>query len=251
MPRIIPCLDVRRGRVVKGVQFGSLVDSGDPVELAARYAEDGADELVWLDIMATVEATQLRWDQISRARRRINIPLTVGGGIRTIDDVKALLEHGADKVSINSQALADPDLITKVASRWGAQCVVVAIDAKREAEGFYVYSHGGRRRTPWELGAWLKESERRGAGEFLLTSIDRDGGQQGYDLELLEYAREKISRPLIASGGAGTVADLIEAIRAGHQAVLLASILHQGQTRITTIKQQLQEAGVTVRWPVS
>ncbi len=251
MPRIIPCLDVKHGRVVKGVQFGSLVDEGDPVELAVRYAEDGADELVWLDIMATVERTQWRWDQISRARQRLNIPLTVGGGIKTVDDVTALLEHGADKVSINSQALENPDLITQVANRWGAQCVVVAVDAKREDDGFYVYSHGGRHRTSWELGEWLVESERRGAGEFLLTSIDRDGSQHGYDLALLDYARRCVARPLIASGGAGAVEDLLEAIEAGHPAVLLASILHQGQTSVATIKQQLRGRGVMVRWPVS
>lgn len=251
MPRIIPCLDVRHGRVVKGVQFEALVDSGDPVELAWRYAEDGADELVWLDIMATVEAVSLRWDQISRARERLNIPLTVGGGIRTLKDVTALLEHGADKVSINSQALLDPDLITQVASRWGSQCVVVAIDAKREGDQFIVYSHGARRRTQWELGAWLRESQRRGAGEFLLTSIDQDGSQDGYDLTMLDYARQHVSSPIIASGGAGTVTHLRDAITAGNQAVLLASILHQGRIGVAEIKQQLQQAGVRVRWPIS
>lgn len=250
MPRIIPCLDVRHGRVVKGVQFESLVDSGDPVELAWRYAEDGADELVWLDIMATVEEVSLRWDQITRARERLNIPLTVGGGIRTLEDVEALLEHGADKVSINSQALLDPGLITRVAARWGSQCVVVAIDAKREGEHFAVYSHGARQRTQWELGAWLRESERRGAGEFLLTSINQDGSQQGYDLPMLDYARQQVSAPIIASGGAGTVAHLQAAMKAGHQAVLLASILHQGQIGVAEIKQQLQQAGVMVRWPI-
>ena len=249
MPRIIPCLDVRHGRVVKGVQFLSLVDSGDPVELAERYACDGADEIVWLDIAATVEDSALTLHQLARARARLNIPLTVGGGIRSIQEVEQLLAHGADKVSINSRALEEPHLITEIARRWGSQCVVVAIDAKREDKGYQVYSHGGRRRTGRELGEWLIEAEARGAGEILLTSMDRDGGQQGYDLALLDYARNHVRRPIIASGGAGRMMDLADAIFHGHSALLLASILHQGQTTVSAIKEELFTRGVNVRWP--
>ncbi|MCY0863761.1 MAG: imidazole glycerol phosphate synthase subunit HisF [Sulfobacillus sp.] len=249
MPRIIPCLDVRHGRVVKGVHFENLVDSGDPVELAARYGQEGADELVWLDIVATVEDLALSLSLIQQARDQLAIPLTVGGGIRSIGHVEDLLAHGADKVSINSYALSHPDIITQIADRWGSQCVVVAVDAKREGDHFQVYSHGGRQRTPYELGEWLREAEDRGAGEFLLTSMDKDGTQTGYDLAMLAYARTMVQRPVIASGGAGSIAHIEEALTQGNQAVLLASILHQERLSIADIKRTLLTKGVTVRWP--
>jgi len=249
MPRIIPCLDVRHGRVVKGVHFENLVDSGDPVELAARYDREGADELVWLDIVATVEDLALSLSLIQQAREQLAIPLTVGGGIRSIGHVEDLLAHGADKVSINSYALSHPDIITQIADRWGSQCVVVAVDAKREGDHFQVYSHGGRQRTPYELGEWLREAEDRGAGEFLLTSMDKDGTQTGYDLAMLAYARTIVRRPVIASGGAGSISHIEEALTQGNQAVLLASILHQERLGIAEIKRTLLTKGVTVRWP--
>lgn len=249
MPRIIPCLDVRHGRVVKGVQFLDLKDSGHPVELAARYAEDGADEIVWLDIVATVEELALSLDLIQQARKRLAIPLTVGGGIRSLKNVEDLLAHGADKISINSYALAHPEILPEISKRWGSQCLVVAVDAKREGDHYQVYSHGGRSRTPYELGEWLRQAEDRGSGEFLLTSMDRDGTQAGYDLPMLEYAKSHVSRPIIASGGAGTIEDIAAAIRSGQSAVLLASILHQGTYTVRTIKEALIREEVTVRWP--
>ncbi|MCY0881563.1 MAG: imidazole glycerol phosphate synthase subunit HisF [Firmicutes bacterium] len=249
MPRIIPCLDVRHGRVVKGINFLDLVDSGDPVDLARQYNQDGADELVWLDIAATVEELDLSYRLIARAREQLSIPLTVGGGIRRLDHVAALLAHGADKVSVNSYALEDPDIITQIASRWGSQCVVTAVDAKWEDGSYRVYKNGGRVRTPWELGDWLQEAERRGAGEFLLTSMDADGTRQGYDLPMLRYAMQNVSRPIIASGGAGSVQHVAEALAQGQHAVLLASLLHQGHLRITQLKQNLRQQGVNVRCP--
>ncbi|MCY0885239.1 MAG: imidazole glycerol phosphate synthase cyclase subunit, partial [Firmicutes bacterium] len=224
--RLIPCLDVRHGRVVKGVHFDNLVDAGDPVALAWRYAAEGADELVWLDVVATVEERRAALAQIEHARQRLDIPLTVGGGITSIKDVRAILAAGADKVSINSRALAEPSLITEVAERWGRQCVVVAIDAKLEPDGSYgVYSHGGRVRTGRELLDWIRTADRLGAGEFLLTSIDTDGTGSGFDLPMLRLARMATDRPIIASGGAGSVEDLEAAAATGVDAMLLASLL--------------------------
>lgn len=251
MPRIMPCLDVRHGRVVKGVNFLGLIDSGDPVELATQYANDGADEIVWLDIVATVEDLDLSLSLIQKARQQLAIPLTVGGGIRSLTHVENLLAHGADKISINSFALAQPDILPQIANRWGSQCLVVAIDATREDDHYQVFSHGGRTRTDWELGAWLKEAQARGAGEFLLTSMDRDGTQEGYDLTMLEYAQSIVSRPIIASGGAGSPRDLHQAIAQNHTALLLASILHEGKHSVSELKQYLQNKGVNVRWPLS
>jgi cyclase len=245
--RIIPCLDVQHGRTVKGVGFSDMVDSGDPVEQAIRYAQDGADELVWLDIAATVEERELSLHQIGQVRLALNIPLTVGGGVRTVADADRLLLHGADKVSMNSAALQNPSLITEVAQRWGSQCTVVAVDAKRTDTGFGVFSHAGRRDAGRELGDWLKEAEARGAGEFLLTSIEQDGGQQGYDLEMVEYARSHTSRPIIVSGGAGTVDHLADMLDRGHQALLVASMLHHGRTTISALKRELGERGFAVR----
>lgn len=245
--RIIPCLDVRNGRTVKGVGFEDLVDSGDPVELALRYAEDGADELVWLDIAATIEDRDFSLEQIRRVRTGLKVPLTVGGGVRTADDVGRLLESGADKVSINSAALSNPTLIEEVARHWGSQCVVVAVDARRMGQEYGVFSHGGRHPVGRVLGEWLCEAEERGAGEFLLTSIDRDGGQQGYDRDMVEYARARTRRPIIASGGAGTVDHLAAMLSRGHMALLLASMLHRGQTSVSALKTALSKRGFPVR----
>lgn len=245
--RVIPCLDVRHGRTVKGVRFQNVVDSGDPVALALQYAEDGADELVWLDIVATVEESRIQHQQIAALRAQLKIPLTVGGGVRNLDDVETLLRHGADKVSINSAALANPALIEQVAHRWGSQCMVVAIDARRVGGQMHVFSHGGRQNTGRELGAWIREADTRGAGEFLLTSIDHDGSQRGYDVDMLNYARSLSKRPIIASGGAGSVDHLADLLNAGHQAMLLASMLHQGQTTVRELKRQLRQRGFIVR----
>lgn len=247
--RIIPCLDVRNGRTVKGIGFQDMVDSGDPVEQAVRYAEAGADELVWLDIAATVENQPMSLHQISQVRSRLKIPLTVGGGVRAAADADRLLYQGADKVSINTAALVQPTLIEDVAKRWGSQCMVVAVDAKRTRHGYGVFSHGGRRPTGRELGEWITEAEERGAGEFLLTSIDHDGSQRGYDLEMVEYVRSRTKRPIIVSGGAGTVDHLADMLSRGHTALLLASILHQGQTTISALKRELGQRGFAVRVP--
>ena len=249
-PRIIPCLDVKHGRVVKGVHFHDLQDSGDPVQLAIQYYEDGADELVWLDIMATVEDQDLSLDLIQKTRNALSIPLTVGGGIRSIRHVEELLEHGADKISINTYGLENPAIFEQVASRWGEQCLVVAIDAKREEDHFQVYSHGGRNRTAYELGNWLRQAQDLGAGEFLLTSIDYDGTQKGYDLPMLRYAHQIVRRPVIASGGAGSIQHLADAIEEGQKAVLLASLLHQKQITIAQIKETLIKKGLDIRWPL-
>ncbi len=248
--RIIPCLDVKHGRVVKGTHFVNLQDSGDPVDLCIKYSAEGADELVWLDITATVEDEELSLELISRAREGLAIPLTVGGGIRSLRHVEELLAHGADKVSINSYGLEHPDILADISRRWGSQCLVVAVDAQWEDDHYQVYSHGGRSRTLWELGAWLETAQNAGAGEFLLTSIDKDGTQDGYDLPMLRFARERVARPIIASGGAGSVNDLALAIQEGQQAVLLASLLHQNHMTIAQIKQQLTQEGVDVRWPL-
>lgn len=245
--RIIPCLDVRNGRTVKGVGFADMVDSGDPIEQALRYAEAGADEVVWLDIAATVENQPLALQQISQVRDRLNIPLTVGGGVRTALDADRLLYHGADKVSVNTAALMNPVLIEDIAARWGAQCMVVAVDARRTESGYGVFSHGGQRPVGRELGAWVQEAEDRGAGEFLLTSIDRDGGQSGYDMEMVDYVRSWTKRPIIVSGGGGNVEHLAEMLSRGHTALLLASILHQGQTTISALKRELAQRGYAVR----
>lgn len=245
--RLIPCLDVRNGRTVKGVRFQNLIDSGDPVELALRYADDGADELVWLDIAATVDDQELQLDQISQLRSSLRIPLTVGGGIRGVDDVERLLKHGADKVSMNSAVFSRPTLIEEVARRWGSQCTVVAVDVVRAKGQYEVYSHGGHRDTGRELGDWLKEAESYGAGEFLLTSIDQDGRQEGYDITMMNYARTCTSRPLIASGGAGHLDHFADLYAAGHSSMLVASLLHQEKITIADIKAHLHERGIPVR----
>lgn len=249
MSRLIPCLDVRHGRVVKGVNFLNLADAGDPLALARRYCEEGADELVWLDIVATVEELALSLNLLGQARQVLDIPLTVGGGIRSLSHVEQLFAHGADKVSLNTYALENPSILDQIAHRWGSQCLVVAVDAKRDENLFRVYSRGGRQRTEWELGAWLREASAHGAGEFLLTSMDRDGTGLGYDLDMLTYANRHVSAPIIASGGAGTVDHLALALDSGQSSLLLASLVHQGHA-ISAIKSELSERGFNVRWPV-
>ncbi len=247
--RIIPCLDVDQGRVVKGIQFVDLVDAGDPLEQAHVYNKEGADELVFLDITATHEGRDIMHDVVRQTAEQIFIPLTVGGGIRTLEDMRKMLHAGADKVAINSAAIQTPDLITECAEAFGAQCVVVAIDMKRRPQGGWeIYTHGGRRATGIDGLEWAKEAETRGAGELLVTSMDRDGTQIGYDLELLQRLDKLVQLPVIASGGAGTLEHLRDALLVGRaHAVLAASMFHFKQVTILQAKQFLHDAGITVR----
>ena len=249
--RIVPCLDIHDGRVVKGVQFVDLVDAGDPVEQARFYDASGADEVVFLDISATHEGRATLVDIIRRAADEVFIPLTVGGGVRAVEDVRRLLEAGADKVAINSAALVDPDLLTRAADAFGAQCVVLAIDAKRTGatpSGWEVFTHGGRKPTGRDAVAWAAEGVRLGAGELLVTSMDRDGTKAGYDLDLLRALDEAVDVPVIASGGAGTVEHLEEALRDGHaSAALAASIFHYREIEIGACKKYLHSRGIPVR----
>ncbi len=246
--RIIPCLDVDKGRVVKGIKFVSLRDAGDPVEAAKAYNEARADELVFLDITASHEQRGIMLDVVARTAAVAFMPLTVGGGIRSVDDIRALLNAGADKVSINTSAVERPALISESSERFGCQCIVVAIDAKRKGAGWDVFTHGGRTPTGKDAVAWAKEAERRGAGEILLTSMDRDGTKQGYDVELTRTIAEAVSIPVIASGGAGTPDHFYEALTAGHaDAALAASLFHFGELSIPQVKQSLTSRGVTVR----
>jgi imidazole glycerol-phosphate synthase subunit HisF len=254
--RIIPCLDVTGGRVVKGVNFLELRDAGDPVEIAARYNEQGADELTFLDITATSDDRGLILHMIEAVASQVFIPLTVGGGVRTVDDVRRLLNAGADKTSFNSAAIANPDVITAAAGKYGSQCIVVAIDAKRRTgadaaqrgEGWDVYSHGGRRNTGLDALQWAGEMARRGAGEILLTSMDRDGTKAGFDLELTRAVSDSIAIPVIASGGVGTLDHLADGIQAGHaDAVLAASIFHYGEYTVGQAKARMAERGIPIR----
>lgn len=250
MIRLIPCLDVNAGRVVKGVNFVGLRDAGDPVELASRYDREGADELVFLDITATHEGRGTIVDLARRTAEQVFIPFTIGGGLRSEDDIRAVLAAGADKVSLNSAAVRDPDLISRAASRFGAQCIVVAIDAKRRpgGNGWEVYLNGGRLETGLEAVAWAGEAVRRGAGELLVTSMDRDGTQDGFDVELLAALAETVTVPVIASGGAGTLDHFVEAITRGQaDAVLAASVFHDGVYTIGEVKRAMAAAGVPVR----
>ncbi len=251
--RILPCLDVKAGRVVKGVNFVDLRDAGDPVELAQVYNQAGADELVFLDITATHEDRGIIFDVVYRTAEQVFIPLTVGGGIRDLDTIKALLRAGADKVSLNSAAVRDPDLVDRASDRFGSQCIVVAVDARRRTDpakpGWDVYVRGGRENTGLDALAWVQEVVRRGAGEILLTSMDADGTQAGYDLELTRRAAESVEVPVIASGGAGSCEHIRQALCEGHaQAALLASLLHYGQLSVAEIKAYLSEHQVPVRW---
>ena len=250
MIRIIPCLDVDRGRVVKGVNFVGLRDAGDPVELASRYDREGADELVFLDITATHEGRATILDLVRRTAEQVFIPFTIGGGLRSEDDIRAVLAAGADKVSLNSAAVRDPDLIDRAAARFGAQCIVVAIDAKRRADGsgWEVYLNGGRLETGREAVQWAREAAERGAGELLVTSMDRDGTHDGFDVELLAAVAEAAPVPVIASGGAGTLEHFTHAVQAGNvDAVLAASVFHDGVYTIAEVKRAMAAAGVSVR----
>ncbi len=246
--RVIPCLDVDRGRVVKGVGFLDLRDAGDPVELAARYDAAGADELVFLDITATSDRRETVVKLARRTADEVFIPFTIGGGVRSASDAQAVLDAGADKVAINSGALQRPELVAELAATFGSQCVVLAIDAKRRSEGGWeAYARGGRTATGADAVEWAREGARRGAGEILLTSMDRDGTAEGYDLELTSAVSEAVTVPVVASGGAGAPDDLVAALKAGADAVLCASIFHYGRHTVAEVKQQLARTGIAVR----
>ena len=246
--RVIPCLDVHEGRVVKGVNFVDLVDAGDPVEQARLYDSQGADELCFLDITASVEARDTLYDVVTRTAEECFMPLTVGGGVRSTGDVRTLLRAGADKVSINTAAVTDPDLVRRAAEKFGSQCIVVAIDAKRDGDGFAVFTHGGRRATGLDAVDWARRMVDAGAGEILLTSMDRDGTREGFDLELTRAIADAVPVPIIASGGVGTLDHLVDGVRGGHAtAVLAASIFHFGEYTIAEAKAHMAAAGVPVR----
>jgi cyclase len=248
--RVIPCLDVDGGRVVKGVQFRDLRDAGDPAELAAAYDREGADEIVFLDITASSDARKILLDAVERTADQVFIPLAVGGGVRSVHDMAELLTHGADKVSVNTAALDDPALITRCAEVFGSQCVVLAIDARRrrEAAGWEVFSHGGRRAAGRDAVEWANEGERLGAGEILLTSMDFDGTHAGYDLELLRAVSSAVRLPVIASGGAGSAQHMYEALTAGGaDAALAASVFHFGELSVSGVKRDLAAMGLEVR----
>lgn len=248
--RIIPCLDVHAGRVVKGVNFVNLRDAGDPVEIASVYDKAGADELVFLDITASSDARTIMLDVVRRTAEQVFIPFTVGGGIRTVEDFRDILREGADKISVNSAALKRPELISEAAWRFGSQCVVVAIDAKRRenGEGWEVYLNGGRINTKKDAVEWAIEAEKRGAGEILLTSMDCDGTKNGYDIELTYAISSQVKIPVIASGGAGTMEHFYEAITSGQaDAILAASLFHYKEMEIRDLKQYLRDRGVEVR----
>ena len=246
--RVIPCLDVTAGRVVKGTRFLELRDAGDPVELAALYDREGADELVFLDITASSDQRDTMVHVVERTADQVFIPLTVGGGIRSAEDMDRMLRAGADKVSINSAAVADPSLISKGAARFGSQCVVLAIDAKADGESWRVFTHGGRRSTPLDVVEWAKRGAELGAGEILLTSMDRDGTKDGYDLALTAAVSNAVPVPVIASGGAGRLEHLADAVSAGSaDAALAASIFHFGEFTIRQAKELMAERGLPVR----
>ena len=245
--RIIPCMDIDAGRVVKGTRFIDIRDAGDPVELAAHYDATGADELVFLDITATSDKRATVVELARRAGDEVFVPFTIGGGVREVADAQAVLDAGADKVSVNSAAVARPGLLSEMAGVFGAQCVVLAIDAKRSGAGFEVYVAGGRTATGRDVVAWAREAVERGAGEILLTSMDRDGTNAGYDLALTAAVCSAVEVPVIASGGAGTLDHLVEALRAGADAALVASLFHFGKYSIAEAKAALADAGVAVR----
>jgi cyclase len=247
--RVIACLDVDGGRVVKGVNFTGLRDAGDPVELAAAYDRQGVDELVFLDITASSAGRETTYDVVRRTAEQVFIPLTVGGGVRSVEDVDALLRAGADKVGLNTAAVADPDLITRAANRFGSQCVVLSCDARRRADGngFEVTTYGGRTRTGLGLLEWAAQGQARGAGEILLNSMDADGTTTGYDLAMIEAVRSVVTVPVIASGGAGAVEHFAPAVEAGADAVLAASVFHFGTLTVADVKAALRSAGHEVR----
>jgi cyclase len=246
--RVIPCLDVDAGRVVKGVQFADLRDAGDPVELAARYDAEGADEIIFYDITASAEGRDTMIEVVARTSEEVFIPLTVGGGVATLDDARRLLRTGADKVSVNSAAVARPELISEVSDTFGAQCVVVGVDVRRTAIGFEVHTHGGRRPTGIDALAWVRDCERLGAGELVLNSMDQDGTRAGFDLELTRRVVDSVGIPVVASGGVGCLEDLAAgALEGGADAVLAASIFHFGEATVADAKEHLRRAGVAVR----
>jgi len=248
--RVIPCLDVNAGRVVKGINFINLIDAGDPVESAKKYEDQGADELVFLDITASSDERAIMRDVVERTAGECFMPLTVGGGLRSLEDIRLMLNAGADKVSLNTAAILDPDLVLRSSGKFGNQCIVVAIDAKREPDGKHwrVYTHGGRKPTELDAVAWAKEVVARGAGEILLTSMDCDGTKAGYDLELTRAVSDAVEVPIIASGGAGQLSDFAEVVkRGGASAVLAASLFHFGTLTIGQVKDALRAAGLPVR----
>lgn len=248
--RIIPCLDVKEGRVVKGVQFVNLRDAGDPVELAAFYDEQGADELVFLDISASHEGRETMIEVVEEVAGKLAIPFTVGGGINSLEDMKRVLRAGADKVSLNTAAVLRPELITEGADYFGSQCIVVAIDAKYDEElgSWRIYTHGGRKATEWEVIAWAQEAIRRGAGEILLTSMDQDGEKSGFDIKLTKAVNDAVTVPVIASGGAGAKEDFYPCFtETGCDAALAASIFHYKETSVAEVKAALKEKGVPIR----
>ncbi len=246
--RIIPCLDIKDGRTVKGINFEGLRDAGDPVELAKRYSDEGADELVFLDITATKEKRKTLVDLVKKISLRIDIPFTVGGGINNTEQIAELLHAGADKVSLNSAIVRNPDLINEVAEQFGSQCIVAAVDAKRINNEWIVFISGGSKNTGKNALEWIKEVEKRGAGEILLTSMDQDGTKEGFDIELLQKVNEFTTIPVIASGGAGTTQHCVDAIKKGNaDAVLAASIFHFQEIGISELKKELQQANIAVR----
>ncbi|MDC0897353.1 imidazole glycerol phosphate synthase subunit HisF [Desulfobacterota bacterium] len=246
--RIIPCLDIDKGRVVKGVNFVNLVDAGDPVEIATKYSNEGADEITFLDITASNEERNIIIDLVERAAEKVFVPLTVGGGVRKFQDIKDLLRAGADKVSINTSAILNPKLVTESAMKFGSQCIVVAVDIKKKDSGWEVFTHGGRKPTGLDCMEWVKKMQDYGAGEILLTSMDRDGTKKGYDLEILSILSETINIPIIASGGAGTLEHIAEAFTIGKaDAALCASIFHFGEYKINDAKNYLSDKGILVR----
>lgn len=246
--RLIVCLDVKGGRVVKGVKFESLRDIGDPVELAERYEADGADEIVYLDISASAEERATLLDLARRTAEQVFVPLTIGGGVRSADDVGRALRAGADKVAINTAAVETPHVLSECADRFGSQCVVASIDAKRDGDRWRVFTHGGRTATSLDAVSWAAECVRRGAGEILVTSIDRDGGRSGYDLDLTAAIVGVVDVPVIASGGAGSAADVCDAITRGHaDAALVAGIVHDGVTTVEQIKREMMDNAIPVR----
>lgn len=246
--RVVVCLDVKGGRVVKGTQFVNLRDVGDPVELATRYEREGADEIVFLDISASAEERSTLLDVARRTAERLFVPLTIGGGVRTADDVGRVLRAGADKVSLNSAAVGNPEVINAASWRYGAQCVVASIDAKRDGDHWSVYVKGGREKTALDALAWAQECVARGAGEILLTSIDRDGSRIGYDIELTRAVADAVDVPVVASGGAGSVADVCDVLTRGHaDAALVAGILHDGLVTVNDLKEGMSNARLRVR----
>ncbi len=245
--RIIPCLDVKEGRVVKGINFVNLKDAGDPVESALVYDKEGADELVFLDITASHEKRDIMIDVVERTVQNVFLPVTVGGGIRTLGDIRNLLLAGADKVSINTQAVKEPEIIEEASRAFGSQCIAVAIDAKKKGEGWEVYIHGGRIATGLDVIQWARFVEKKGAGEILLTSMDRDGTKAGYDIPLIEAVAKSVNIPVIASGGAGKPEHMLDAFRAGADAALAASIFHYGEYSIREVKEFLSKNSICVR----